>query len=130
MRPNVRRYLISISVGLLIACIVIFTRNIFSQTEVNNILIILNDAFFISGMCLTCVGGLVFVSNNGIFHVFGYGFSLFFGKRKRDVRDRKYKDFYEYRQAKGEEKNSCAYLLLVGLAFIAVALFLLIWIKF
>ncbi len=129
MKPNVKRYLISISVGLLIACIVMLTRNIFAETDTNRILIILNDAFFISGMCLACVGGLVFVSGNGIFHVFGYGFSLFFGKRKRDVSDRKYKDFYEYKKAKGEEKPSCAYLLLVGLAFIAISLILLIWIK-
>ncbi len=129
MKPNARRYLISASVGFLIACVVMLTRNIFAETEINRILVILNDAFFISGMCLTCVGGLVFVSNNGIFHVFGYGFSLFFGKRKRDVGDRKYKDFYEYKAAKAENRSSCAYLLLVGLAFIAVSLILLIWIE-
>ncbi len=129
MRPNVRRYVISVSVGLLIACVVMLTGNIFSKTDTNQILTILCDAFFISGMFLTCVGGLVFVSNNGIFHIFGYGFSLFFGKRKRDVRERKYKDFYEYKTAKEEKKASYAYLLLVGLAFIAVSLILLIWIK-
>ncbi len=129
MRPNVKRYVISVGVGLLIACVVMLSRDIFKETDLNRILIILNDAFFISGICLSCVGGLVFVSNNGIFHMFGYGISLFFGKRKRDIGDRKYKDFYEYKQAKAEDKRSYAYLLLVGLAFIAVSLLLLIWIE-
>ncbi len=129
MKPNAKRYLISVGVGIVIACTVMLTRNIFAETEINRILVILNDAFFISGVCLTCVGGLVFVSDNGIFHIFGYGFSLFFGKRKRNVSDRKYKDFYEYKKAKEEDKHSCAYLLLVGLAFIAIAAIFLIWIK-
>ncbi len=128
MKANLRRYLISVAVGLVIVGIVLATRDIFSETDANQILVTLNDAFFISGMCLTCVGGLVFVSNNGIFYMFGYGLSMLFGKRKRNVRERKYKDFYEYKKAKDEEKRSCAYLLLVGLAFVAVAAILLIWI--
>ncbi len=130
MSPNGKRYSISIAVGLLIACAVMLTRNLFSQTDLNRILIILNDAFFISGMCLVCAGGLVFVSDRGIFSMLGYGISMFFTVRKRDVHDRKYKDYYEYKQAKDEEKHSCAYLLLVGLAFIAVACVLLLWIEF
>lgn len=130
MRPNVKRYTISICVGLAIAFWVMLTRDIFSETEVNQILIILNDAFFISGMCLTCAGGLVFVSNNGMFRMLSYGISMIFTVRKRDMNDRKYKDYYEYQKTKGEEKHSCAYLLLVGLAFIAIALILLIWIDF
>ncbi len=136
MKPNLRRYLISISVGLLIACVVMLVEmnNEYDYRVVEDytswMLIILNDSFFLSGMCLIGAGLLVLVSNIGAFSIFGYAFSLFFGKRKRDVSDRKYKDFYEYKQAKSEEKTSCAYLLLVGLAFIAVAMILLIWIKF
>ncbi len=129
MKPNTRRYLISIGVGLFIAFVVMLTRDIFSETDVNRILVTLNDAFFISGMCLACVGGLVFVSNNGIFRMLGYGMTLLFGKIRRNVRERKYKDYYEYKTAKEEEQHSYAYLLLVGLAFIAVALILLIWIQ-
>lgn len=129
MSPNGKRYGISVAVGLFIACVVMLTRNIFSETEINRILIILNDAFFISGMCLVCAGGLAFVSNHGIFYMLSYGISLFFTARKRNVHDRKYKDYYEYKQAKEEEKHSCAYLFFVGLAFVAVALILLLWIE-
>ncbi len=129
MKPNARRYLISTSVGLLIACLVMVTRKIFSETDVNRILIILNDAFFISGLCLICVGGLVFVSSKGMFYMLSYGVTMLFTARKRNVKERKYKDYYEYVKAKEEEEHqSCAYLLLVGLAFVAVSLVLLIWI--
>ncbi len=130
MKPNTRRYLISIGVGLLIVCLVLLLRNIFAETEINNILIILNDAFFISGLCLTCAGGLVFVSNKGMFYMISYGISTAFAARKRNTKDRKYKDYYEYTKAKQEEQHSCAYLLLVGLAFVAVSLILLIWIQY
>ena len=128
MKPNTLRYLISVGVGLLIAFAILLIRDVFSETSTYRILVTLNDAFFISGMCLTCAGGLVFVSNNGIFYMFSYGISLVFTARKKNVHDRKYKDFYEYKTAKSEEKKSYAYLLLVGLAFIAFSLVFLIWI--
>ncbi len=130
MKPNLKRYLISIGVGCLIALAVMLIRNIFSETDTNQILVILNDAFFISGTCLTCVGGLVFVSNKGMFNMLGYGISTLFAVRFKNLRDRKYRDFYEYKKAKEEKQHSYAYLLLVGLAFIAVSLVLLIWIKY
>ncbi len=129
MKPNTKRYVISVCVGIFIACTVLITRNIFSEKELNNILIILNDALFISGMCLVCAGGLVFVSDKGMFHSLSYSISLLFNIRKRNYKERKYKDFYEYKKAKEETKHSCAYLLLTGLAFIAAALILLIWIE-
>ncbi len=129
MKPNVRRYVISVGVGLGLALAVMLIRKIFSETDTNRILVILNDAFFISGMCLTCVGGLVFVSNNGIFNMLSYGISMLFTARKRNIKSRKYKDYYEYKKAKEEKKHSYAYLLLVGLGFIAFSLIFLIWIK-
>ncbi len=129
MKPNVKRYVITASVGLLISFVILLIRNIFSQTDVHEILVILDDALFISGMCLVCAGGLVFVSDNGIFRMLSYSISMIFTVRKRNMNDRKYKDYYEYAKAKDEEgKHSCGHLLLVGLVFIALALVLLIWI--
>ncbi len=130
MKPNTRRYLISTCVGLAIVCAVMLIRNIFSVTDVNEVLIIINDAFFISGILLACAGGLVFVSSKGMFYMISYGISSVFTARKRNTKDRKHKDYYEYVKAKKEEKHSCAYLLLVGLAFVAVSCILLIWIDF
>ncbi len=127
MKPNVKRYVISVGVGLALAFVVMLLRDIFSQTDSREILVILNDAFFISGMCLVCVGGLVFVSNNGMFYMLSYGVSLIFSVRKWS-KGKKYKDYYEYKTAKEKKQHGFAYLLVVGLAFIAVASALLIWI--
>ncbi len=129
MKPNTKRYVISIGVGLLITVLVALSRNIFAEDEINRVLISLVDSFFISGICLTCVGALVFVSNEGMFYMISYGFSLFFNIRRRDINGRKYKDFYEYKSAKEEKQHSCAYLLLVGLGFLAVSALFLIWVK-
>ncbi len=131
MKSNLKRYLISIGVGLAIAFAVMLIRDIFAETDLNRILVILNDAFFISGMCLVCVGGLVFASNKGMFYMLSYGISMVFGARKKDVSDRKYKDFYEYKKVKDdEEKAKTGHIFLVGLALIAISAILLIWIEY
>ncbi len=127
MKPSARRYLISAGVGLLLAFAIMVSRGIFAETQVNRVLIILSDAFFVSGMCLTGVGALVFATNEGVFRMLSYSISLFF--RVRSQKKKKYKDFYEYKTAKDEKKGSFAYLLVVGLAFIAVACILLFWIQ-
>ncbi len=128
MKPSTKQFITAAGVGMLIAVFVMVTRGIFGESELYDILVIINDAFFISGVCLLCAGGLVFVSDNGVFRMLSYSVSLFFQIRKKDIKERKYKDYYEYKQAKEEKKHSCAHLLVVGLAFIAAALVLLIWI--
>ncbi len=127
MKPNARRYLISLGVGLLLAFAIMVSQGIFAESQLSRILTILSDAFFVSGMCLAGVGTLVFATNEGVFRMLTYSISLFFRIRKRDGNEKKYKDFYDYKTAKEEKKGSFAYLLLVGLAFIGVSCILLIW---
>ncbi len=128
MKPKTKQYLIALGVGLLLAFIAMLSMGIFAETDSTRILITLNDAFFVSGMCLICVGGLIFVSDEGVFRMLSYSISLFFQIRFRDIKRRKHKDFYEYKKAKDEKKHSCAHFLIVGLSFLAVAFLLLIWI--
>ncbi|MDE5831141.1 MAG: DUF3899 domain-containing protein [Clostridia bacterium] len=45
---------------------------------------------------------------------------------RKDAKNKKYKDYYEYREAKKEKKRSMAFLLIVGLAFIVMAVIFLI----
>lgn len=126
MKPNVLRYLISAAVGLGLAFVIMLTQNIFGQEKASDVYRILSDSFFVSGVLLTGAGLLVFVSNNGIFDMLSYGITTFFVARKKDVKDRKYKDYYEYKQSKSERKRSFAYLLIVGLALLAIAALCLI----
>lgn len=126
MKPNLLRYLISAAVGLALSCVIMLTQNIFGQTRGSEVFRIMSDSFFAVGVLLAGVGLLLFVSNNGMFDMLAYGITTFFVARKKNVKDRKYKDYYEYKQAKSEKKRSCAYLLLVGLAFIGIAALCLI----
>ena len=120
-RRNILRYVISISVGAAIALLVMSSKGIFASADVKDTMRILSDSFFVSGVCLSSVGAILFVSNGGLFDIFGFSMRMLFGALKRNVRERKYKDFYEYREAKKEKKRSVAYLLIVGLFFIAAA---------
>lgn len=123
---NLLRYGVALAVGLLIALIVLLAKSVFTQTDVTEIIRILSDAFFISGVVLTAAGLLVFVSAGGAFDMIAYGFRMLFVMLRRDLSKRKYKDYYEYRQARQEKKRSIAYLLIVGIAMLAVAVVFLI----
>ena len=114
-------YLITTAVGAVIAIVIIFAKGIVNQTDTVAVMQILSDAFFVPGVILAGVGLLVFASNGGVFDMLAYGTLLFFNLFRKDMSKRKYKDYYEYRQAKKEKKRGFAFMLLVGLAFIAVS---------
>ncbi|MGN0814599.1 MAG: DUF3899 domain-containing protein [Candidatus Coproplasma sp.] len=115
------KYIISVAVGLVAAVIIIFTRDITGQENVKNVLTILSDAFFVPGVILGGVGLLVWATSGGVFDMLAYGVITLFDTFRKDISKRKYKDFYEYRQAKKGENRNVVFLLLVGLAFIAVS---------
>ncbi len=87
---------------------------------------ILSDAFFVPGVLLAGVGLIIFASNGGAFDMLGFAVLLFFNLFRKDVNKRKYKDFYEYRQAKKDKKRSMAFMLITGLIFIAIAVIFII----
>ena len=69
---------------------------------------------------------MIFASNGGAFDMLSYAFIRFFDLFRRDVRNKKYKDFYEYREAKKDKKRGMAFMLIVGVIFIALAGIMLI----
>lgn len=122
---TVYKYLITVAVGLVITFIALLARDIFNLTATVDFMKAFCDAFFVSGVVLVCVGGLVFVSNGGVFDMITYGVKNLFWLFKKNPADRKYKDFYEYREAMKEKKRSYGYMVIVGLAYIAVSLIFL-----
>lgn len=126
MKKTLLRYGITFAVGLLLAFCAMLAQGIFSQTETVAVMKILCNAFFASGVVIACVGLLVVATEGGAFDMLAYAVVLIFDGLRRDVTKRKYKDFYEYKQAKKEKKRSFAYLLIVGLIFIAISLIFLI----
>lgn len=123
------KYLITAAVGLAIATIVIFTKDIFGQTNAHDVMHILCDAFFVSGVCLSCAGLIVFASNGGAFDMLVYGvqilFYMFADIFSGGTIKRKHKDFYEYKKSKEGRKHSMSFILIVGLIFIAISLIFL-----
>lgn len=119
-------YIISAVIGILIFVIIICTKSIWKCEEAKDVFRILSDAFFVPGVCLAGVGLLIFASNGGAFDMLAYAVIRFFDLFKRDVRNKKYKDFYEYREAKKDKKRGMAFILIVGVIFIVLAAFMLI----
>ena len=123
---TVYRYLITAGVGLLIVLLVVLMKNGFEEQDVEIAMQIWCDAFFVSGVFLTCGGLIVVASNGGVFDMLGYAVSLLWYTFKSSKVERNYKTFYDYREARKDRKRSVSFVLIVGLALIAVSVVFLI----
>ena len=123
---TVYRYLITVCVGLFIVLLIAVLKNGFTETDVVVAMQIWCDAFFVSGVFLTCGGLIVVASNGGVFDMLGYAVSLLWYTFKSSKVERKYKTFYDYREARKDRKRSVSYVLIVGLALIVVSVVFLI----
>ena len=127
MKNTVLKYAFAVLAGAAIALAVMASRGIFQEERTVQIMGILSDGFFAAGVILSCVGLIIFVGNGGVFDMLAYSVLLFFSLFRRNL-ERKYKDFYEYREAKKGRKRSLAFLLIVGLCYVALAaLFLILY---
>lgn len=126
MKKALLRYGITFAVGLLLAFFAALIQGVFAQTETVALMKVLCNSFFASGVLIACVGLLVVATEGGAFDMLAYAVVLIFDGLRRDVSKRKYKDFYEYKQAKKEKKRSFGFLLIVGVIFIAISLVFLI----
>ena len=90
---TVYRYLITAGVGLLIVLLVVLMKNGFEEQDVEIAMQIWCDAFFVSGVFLTCGGLIVVASNGGVFDMLGYAVSLLWFTFKSSKVARKYKTF-------------------------------------
>ena len=126
MKKKILRYSIASAVGLALAFVILCFKNIFSQTDAVKVFQILCDAFFVTGICFACIGVIMLAGNGGAFDMLGYAFVMLFDALRKDISKRKYKDFYEYRQAKKEKKRNVLYMFVVGGAFIAISVIFLI----
>ena len=119
-------YVVSAVVGMVVFTIIVCTKKIWNYDDGKQVLRILSDAFFVPGVILAGVGLLIFASNGGAFDMLSYAFIRFCDLFRRDVRNKKYKAFYEYREAKKDKKRGMAFMLIVGVIFIALAGIMLI----
>ncbi len=121
---KLKQYLITTCVGLLLTFLIAFLRDLASQTETKEIIKILCDSFFVSGILLTCVGLLIVASNLGAFEMLIYGMTSFIDYFRKKS-ERKYASFYDYHESRANSKTSFWYMLIIGLALIGVSLIFL-----
>lgn len=118
---TLRKYLITFAVGSVIALLVLYIKDVFSMTEVAEILHALCDAFFVPGVLLVCSGLMVFSSNEGTFDMLVYGMDSFIDMfRKKSTK--KYSTFYDYRESRKDKKLKFWYIVFTGLFFIALSM--------
>jgi hypothetical protein len=125
---NFLKYLITSLVGLALVILIAFTKGILQVETQAQAMSILCDAFFAPGVLFAGFGLIVVASNAGAFDMLAYGFSLIFVLLKRNIKERKYKDFYEYSKAKEEKRkgrSSIAFILVVGLVMVAISMIFL-----
>ncbi len=114
------KYVITLAIGFFIVGMIIWSKDIFTQTSPQVIFHILTDAFFVAGVVITGAGLLVFSSNEGTFDMLIYGMDSFFDFfRKKSTK--KYPTFYDYRLSKADKKIRFGFLVFSGLFFLALA---------
>ncbi len=114
-------YLITTLVGAAIVVTIILAQRKWTAEDMTEIMRRLSDAFFVAGVCIGGVGLLVFASNGGVFYMLTFGIIRLFDLFRRNINERKYKDFYEYKESKKDKKHGFGFMLVVGLVFIAIA---------
>ncbi len=120
---NVKKYGITIAVGLLAVLVVAWAMGLFRMSHPVWVLHILCDAFFAVGAVFLGLGLLVYVSNEGTFDMAVYGVKSLFGAFRKDS-VKQYDTYYDYREARAERKVSFGFLLVCSGLFLAVALVL------
>ena len=123
-------------VGLTLVFCLLLIWDIFNQDNKIAVYIYLSDAFFVTGFLFSGVGGLILISSTGFFDIFIYGFRTIgeiflipFKYKKHE----KYYEFVERRQLFRQQRAKLLrfsdwIILIIGLLFIGVAAFFLIFI--
>ena len=122
-RKNRRNFGIAMILGLLVAVALYVGRGGPAAATGEEKAFVLCDACFVPAVILLGVGLILFVSNDGLFDMLGFGIqralTIVLSEKKRAKYPR---TFYEYKQLKWEApKSSFAFLLLAGGVFLALA---------
>ena len=96
---NLKRCLITMLIGLAFVAMILYSKDVWHQTEAVVVYHILCDAFFAVGVVILCIGLLIFSCNEGTFDILVYGVSTFVGMFKRNherKQERKLLDFFQF----------------------------------
>ena len=116
------QYVSAVFAGLVIAVPVAFSQGFaWGQAAYLNARY-LSDGFFVAGLLITGLGGLVWISSTGFFDIFSYGFHslLVLFSSLRHPKD--HENYYDYKTVKEEKRGQPLYFLVIaGAAFLLLA---------
>lgn len=118
-----KEYAITAAIAFAVGVLIALSRGIFQEDELDMIITIISDAFFIPGVLLICVGLIVYASNEGLFLSIAYGFKAI-GRTITAKKDEKLMEekYHEYYARQMEKKTKCKHFLIVGLVFVVISL--------
>ena len=122
---KVLKYLIPVLICCTVVIVILASRGSFVKTG-KALVLDLCDAFTVPGAVMFCFGLLFVATNGGTFDMLAFGVRKLFDLFRKDLTKVKYRTFYDYRQAQKEKKRTFLHFIIVGSAFLLVAIVLLI----
>ncbi|HPJ02382.1 MAG TPA: DUF3899 domain-containing protein [Candidatus Limiplasma sp.] len=118
-----KRYLITFLIGAAETLLMLLVRGSFGKTDILERYRDISDSLFIAGCLLAGMGGLIFVSENGVFNMIKFGVIKVVSMiRSEKHRAETPKTYYDYLQGEAEKPSAkYGYLLMNGLIFITAA---------
>jgi hypothetical protein len=116
-----KKYLITIGVEVLSVLTIILLKDIFHAADIKTVFHILCDAFVAVGVTVAGAGLLVFTTNEGTFDGLVFGVQAFINMFKKNV-DKKYKNFFEYKESRADKKFEFGYIVICGLVFLVIGI--------
>jgi len=119
-RDFVKRFLITLGVGLVCSVLLMLLLGAFSKETRYETYSALCDSFFVAGILTVGVGLLTLSANSGTFTLLGYSVSLW-GKLLRKDLSAESRSYYDYRKRKLAIKRPYLHYVLSGCVLILIA---------
>lgn len=115
-------YVFTTAAAFLVSVLIALSRGIFRENEMDEVLTILSDAFFIPGVLFIGTGLIIYASNEGLFLSVLYGFKAI-GRTITAKKDEKLMEekYHEYYARQMEKKSKWKHFVMVGIAFVVIS---------
>lgn len=114
------KFLVNAAVGLVVAALVSWSRGLFQAEDAAMVFSALCDGFFMAAALLLAGGGLTWCVNGGVMDGLSYTAKTAIARVRRDFEQSK-KSFADYREEREKKATSPKWMLLAGLAHLAIA---------